>query len=122
MRSSTRHTGRSGAGTRNGFSTRDDEAVVFVSWQDAQAFCEWLSKKEGRPYRLPTEAEWEYAARAGTTTLFFTGNRLPGAFLKNARSTDFTAPQDRVSLVVGQTPPNAWGLYDMWAAPMATSR
>src|SRR5262249_23869893 len=45
----------------------DDEPVVQVSWNDATRFCQWLSEKEGRPYRLPTEAEWEYACRAGTT-------------------------------------------------------
>ncbi|GDY07404.1 hypothetical protein LBMAG52_08900 [Planctomycetia bacterium] len=55
----------------------DDDAVSGVTWERAVAFCEWLSKKEGKPYRLPTEAEWEYACRAGTTTLFHTGDTLP---------------------------------------------
>jgi formylglycine-generating enzyme required for sulfatase activity len=58
----------------------DDDAVVNVSWDEANAFCEWLTKKEGKPYRLPTEAEWEYACRAGTTTLFNTGNTLPDGY------------------------------------------
>lgn len=98
---------------RNGFSKEDGEAVVFVSWQDAQAFCEWLSRREGIPYRLPTEAEWEYAARAGTSTLFHTGNELPAAFLKNARSTSFREPADIVPLFTGRTPANPWGLYDV---------
>jgi len=50
-----------------------------VSWNDAQAFCEWLSAREGKTYRLPTEAEWEYACRAGTKTLFWSGAASPKA-------------------------------------------
>jgi len=101
-----------------GFSKDDDEAVVFVSWHDAAAFCRWLSKKEGLPYRLPTEAEWEYACRAGTTTPFHTGDALPGDFHKNARESWYPDPRRAtagqvVPLHVAKTPPNAWGLHDM---------
>jgi formylglycine-generating enzyme len=108
---------------KQGFSREDDEAVVFVDWAAAVAFCNWLSEKEGRPYRLPTEAEWEYACRAGTTTAFSTGDVLPAACLKNARETWYPDPNrveegrafddDVVSLKVGITPPNPWGLCDM---------
>lgn len=55
-----------------------------VSWYDAVAFCQWLSKKEGKHYRLPTEAEWEYAARAGTSTHFSSGDRPPASGEPNA--------------------------------------
>ena len=100
-----------------GFSKDDDEAVVFVNWHDASRFCQWLSKKEGKVYRLPTEAEWEFAARAGTTTHFYTGDTLPEQFLKNAPQSLYPPatypPPTPVPTVVGQTPPNAWGLYDI---------
>ncbi|MBI4556233.1 MAG: SUMF1/EgtB/PvdO family nonheme iron enzyme [Candidatus Hydrogenedentes bacterium] len=115
---------------QQGFSCMDDEAVIFVMWHDAVAFCEWLSEKEGLPYRLPTEAEWEYACRAGTTTPFSMGDALPVEFQKNVfeswhpdptptRITEkFRYPERQfkdniVLLTVGRTPPNPWGLYDM---------
>jgi len=103
-----------------GFSKADDEAVIFVSWHNAVAFCEWLSKKERTPYRLPTEAEWEYACRAGTTTYYHTGDSLPEAFHKNPDESWYpsvgrggSADEEVVPLTVGETPPNPWGLYDM---------
>lgn len=105
----------------------DDEAATGVNWFDAVAFCEWLSQKEGKSYRLPTEAEWEYACRAGTATLFNTGDALPAGYQRwfgdaGRRSlyfTDGTMPPEYrviagpVSLRVAQNPANAWGLFDM---------
>jgi len=95
---------------KRGFSTKDDEAVIFVSWQEANAFCRWLSVKESKPYRLPTEAEWEYACRAGTSTSYNTGDNLPRAYHKNQNHMRTYKP---VEIRVGVTPSNAWGLYDM---------
>jgi len=87
----------------NGISTEDSDAAVNVNWYEAQAFCRWLSDQEAMPYRLATEAEWEYACRAGTTSHFHTGDTLDEEFVKGGN----------VSLAVGQTPPNAYGIYDM---------
>lgn len=98
-----------------------------MTWFDAFAFCEWLSKQEGKKYRLPTEAEWEYACRTGTATLFNTGDTLPAGFQKwfrdeNRRSLYFGDPamppefkriEGIPTLHVAQTAPNAWGLSDM---------
>ncbi len=105
----------------------DDDAVTEVSWKDAVAFCEWLSKKEGTTYRLPTEAEWEFACRAGTTSLFHTGDTLPDGFHSWPSDTglrDRFFPEEKLpseyqpkgtklSLKVGRTAANAWGLFDM---------
>ena len=102
-----------------GFSREDDEAVVFVDWHDVTRFCEWLSEKEGLPYRLPTEAEWEYVCRAGTTTHFHTGDTLPAEFHKNVGESWYPdagrgrGVEEIVPLHVGQTQPNAWGVHDM---------
>jgi formylglycine-generating enzyme required for sulfatase activity len=100
---------------KEGFSKADDEPVLFVSWNEAVAFCAWLGKKENKPYRLPTEAEWEYACRAGTTTPYSTGAKLPSIYYRaQADYVDHrTSHKTPVSLLVKQSPANAWGLYDM---------
>ncbi|MBL7133376.1 MAG: SUMF1/EgtB/PvdO family nonheme iron enzyme [Phycisphaerae bacterium] len=100
-----------------GFSNAADESVVFVSWHDAARFSGWLSEREGKPYRLPTEAEWEYACRAGAATPYHAGETLPKAFHKNAQVSWYPgrggAEGQIVPLTVAKTLPNPWGLYDM---------
>lgn len=110
-----------------GASNKDDEAVTHVSWHNAAAFCAWLLEKEGQPYRLPTEAEWEYACRAGTTTAYWTGEELAEGFYRNqpvegdwdlpGRGMDAELREKKgtvpVDLTVGQTPANPWGLKDV---------
>jgi len=81
----------------------DNDAVINVSWYEARAFCRWLSDKDGLCHHPPTEAQWEYACRAGTKTPFHMGNRLSEEFTDEARG----------SLEVGQFSPNPWGIYDM---------
>jgi len=95
---------------KKGLSKGDDEAVIFVSYDDALAFCKWLSAKEGKTYRLPTEAEWEYACRAGTLSDFSMAGKLPKELYKVQ---EFNRDPKPVSLQVAQFEPNAWGLYDM---------
>jgi formylglycine-generating enzyme required for sulfatase activity len=80
-----------------------------MTWHNAMTFCRWLSKKTGREYRLPTEAEWEYACRAGTTSAFGVGNDPEK--LKEIAWYEETA--DSETSTVGKKKPNAWGLYDM---------
>jgi formylglycine-generating enzyme required for sulfatase activity len=82
-----------------------------VSWDDAQDYVKWLSEKTGRKYRLPTEAEWEYAARAGTTTRYWWGNE-PG--VKRANCADCGSPWDgKGKSPVGSFKANPFGLYDV---------
>jgi len=119
-----------------------DHPVIYVSWNDATAFCSWLSKQEGKKYRLPTEAEWEYACRAGSNHRYHCGDdpeelvrfgnvadqdRKPTngtsviASFKDGKKTDTEIPYPFVSrrdgykwtAPVGKFRPNAFGLYDM---------
>ena len=83
--------------------------VEQVSWNDAVEFCTRLSRKEGRTYRLPTEAEWEYAGRAGSTTAYCYGND-PGQLGEYAW---YEGTSGEKTHQVGLKQPNAWGLYDV---------
>ena len=90
------------------FTQTDDQPVVNVSWNDAVAFCEWLSRKE-KTYRLPTEAQWEYACRAGSSTR----HRFGGDDGSLGEYTWYYVNSDGKTHAVGEKKPNAWGLYDM---------
>ena len=90
--------------------------VEQVSWDDAQEFCKRLSNHTGRPYRLPSEAEWEYACRAGTTTPFYFG-RYISTDLVNYNGNEYgESPEGErkgETTDVRSYPPNPWGLHDM---------
>lgn len=113
-----------------GFAQTDRDPVVCVSFDDAKRYAEWLSRKTGRPYRLPTEAEWEYAARAGTTTpRYWSGDNAQAcrfanvldqaaakAFNMDKDAKDAFYPCDDGHIYTapsGSFPANAFGLYDM---------
>ncbi|HGG61190.1 MAG TPA: formylglycine-generating enzyme family protein [Gammaproteobacteria bacterium] len=85
--------------------------VINVSFNDALAYCEWLSEQTGREYRLPSEAEWEYAARAGTTTAYWWGDKL-GQDHTVCESCGSRWDDDRTA-PVGHFKPNPFGLHDM---------
>ncbi len=95
----------------------DRRPVEQVNWYDAIEFCARLSKLTGREYRLPSEAEWEYACRAGTTTPFYFGETITGELANyNAGYTyagEAKGEYRQHTTPVGQFPPNAFGLYDM---------
>jgi formylglycine-generating enzyme required for sulfatase activity len=83
---------------------RAERPVINVSWEGAQAYVKWLQKRTSKPYRLPTEAEWEYAARAGTSTAYWWGPMFDEK-KSNCGATDRTEP-------VGSFEANPWGLHD----------
>lgn len=110
-----------------GFEQTDQHPVVNVTWNDAVAFCDWLTLTEGRKYRLPTEAEWEYACRAGTSTMYQHGDDMePLSELGNVFDASLRKERDLPERIgiraddghaytasVGTYKPNAWGIFDM---------
>ena len=108
-----------------GIPQEQDHPVIMVSWNDTQSFCTWLNGKEGRSNRLPTEAEWEYACRAGTTSYWNLGNdpsdlqqaaNVADKSFREKFPTAAAAPWDDgypFTAPVGRFKPNHFGLYDM---------
>lgn len=114
-----------------GFQQSDRHPVVGVSWEDAQAFCQWLSRKESATYRLPTEAEWEYASQAGKELIFSWGNNHRNQIYRHANVADSTydekhpgrgfaqwyvsGPGDGAAHTapVGSYTANRWDLHDL---------
>lgn len=100
-----------------GYEATDDLPAILISWNDATAFCEWLTKQEpsapgesvGAKYRLPTEAEWEYTSRAGATTAYFFGDDWRGLDAYAWTNQNCSGRPK----VVAKKRPNAFGLYDM---------
>ena len=108
---------------RPGYTIDDKQPVVCVSWNDAQAFIEWLMEQTGESYRLPSEAEWEYAARAGSTTKYHFGDS-ESQLCRFANHADSSTGFDwrnkscsdgvgKRTTAVGRYQPNAFGLRDM---------
>jgi formylglycine-generating enzyme required for sulfatase activity len=95
----------------------NNRPVENVSWDDAVAFCQKLSQRTGKKYRLPSEAEWEYACRAGTTTPFYFGESITPELVNYDGNYPYaSAPKGQYrqqTTDVGTFPPNAFGLYDM---------
>ncbi|MEN8220372.1 MAG: SUMF1/EgtB/PvdO family nonheme iron enzyme [Pseudomonadota bacterium] len=92
---------------------RGNRPVINVSWYDATAYAEWLSEQTGQEYRLPTEVEWEYAARAGTTTEYWWGNDIgKNRAACNRCGAEWGWDAKRMTAPVGSFAPNAFKLYD----------
>jgi formylglycine-generating enzyme required for sulfatase activity/class 3 adenylate cyclase len=90
---------------------KDDAPVANVSWSDAKLYVAWLAEVMRKPYRLPSEAEWEYAARAGTQTKYWWGDQLQPGMANCKDCADVPAADQPVK--VGNFKPNPFGLYDM---------
>lgn len=110
-----RYTGSKNA--RPGSRSLDSHPVRNVSWDDAQKYCQWLSEQTGHTYRLPSEAEWEYACRAGTLTVFSFGDQITPEQVNYDGNSPYAGGVKglyRQSTVpVRSLPPNPWGLYEM---------
>lgn len=98
-----------------GRGSRGRHPVIHVSWSDAQTYVQWLSQRTGQRYRLPTEAEWEFAARAGATTRFYWGDQNPTCNRDAPNGANFGGCSGRSgdTSPVGSFQPNSFGLYDM---------
>jgi formylglycine-generating enzyme required for sulfatase activity len=92
-------------------SGKDDAPVANVSWSDAKQYVAWLAETTRKPYRLPSEAEWEYAARGGTQTRFWWGDQLQPGMVNCKNCSDIPAIDQPVK--VGSLKPNPFGLFDM---------
>ncbi len=110
-----------------GFQQSDTHPVACVDWFDAEAYAAWLAQKTGHAYRLPSEAEWEYAARGGTTTLYITGDD-PHQLCRTDNGHDQSSKEAHLGMAwppvdcrdgfaetapVGSFPPNAFGMHDV---------
>jgi len=95
--------------SRDELHARDDLPVTLVSWDDANAFCAWLSERESRSYDLPTQVQWEWACRAGSTGLFCFGDQMEQLNLYGW----YKANSEGRAHEVASLQPNGWGLYDM---------
>jgi formylglycine-generating enzyme required for sulfatase activity len=114
-----------------GFEQQDDHPVVVVSWDDASAFCAWLSEREGRTYHMPTESQWEYACRAGSSTAYWWGDTMQEGqgkanvcdmstaawmidhFGKEPANYEHWDDGYANTSPVGSFAANPWGLYDL---------
>ena len=125
-------TWRAWNGPDSNLEGRGRHPVVQVSWNDAIRYCRWLSTQTGRAYRLPTEAEWEYAARAGTQTRYWWGDTFDSTKLnspdtwRTGDSQEWPEGRHTLTTEVDAYPPNPFGLHDMlgntwdWVVDFAT--
>ena len=90
---------------------KDDAPVANVSWSDAKQYAAWLAETTRKPYRLPSEAEWEYAARGGTQTRYWWGDQFQPGMVNCKNCSDIPANDQPVK--VGSLKPNPFGLFDM---------
>ena len=92
---------------------KGNRPVIKVSWDDIQTYIQWLNQQTGQRFRLPSEAQWEYAARAGTNTRYSWGNNIDCSKARYGQWSDGECGNNRKTVAVKSYAPNAWGLYDM---------